>query len=117
MVSTINAVAKEHNKVFFKESCSQEKRRRERLSDPETELEGNFSGHFRSMTNYNSLRHVVITSQGPSLSYSKTKNWQLWAELKPSSTMPNFHIRAVFFVRDSIILKVNKLNLFHSILY
>ena len=65
--------------------------------------------------------------------YSKTKtNWQLWAghwqlwaghwqlraELKPSSTMPNFHIRAVFFVMDSIILhiilKVNKLNLFHS---
>ena len=43
------------------------------------------------------------------------------AELKPSSTMPNFHIRAVFFVMDSmilhIILKVNKLYLFHSILY
>ena len=54
--------------------------------------------------------------------YSKTKtNWQLWAELEPSSTMPNFHIRAVFFVMDRIILhiilKVNKLNLSHSILY
>ena len=33
--------------------------------------------------------------------YSKTKtNWQLRAELKPLSTMPNFHIRAVFFVMD-----------------
>ena len=55
-------------------------------------------------------------------SYSKTKtNWQFRAELKPSSTMPNFHIRAVFFVMEStilhIILKVNKLNLLHSILY
>ena len=55
------------------------------------------------------------------LYYSKTKtNWQLRAELKTSSTMQNFHIRALFFVMDStilhIILKV-KLNLFHSILY
>ena len=54
--------------------------------------------------------------------YSKTKtNWQLRAELKPSSTMPNFHISAVFFVMDSIILhiilKVKKLNLFHRIFY
>ena len=58
----------------------------------------------------------------PLTCYSKTKtNWQLWAELEPSSTMPNFHKRSVFFVMDSIILhiilKVNKLNLFHSILY
>ena len=54
--------------------------------------------------------------------YSKTKkSWQLWADHEPSYTMPNFYIRAVFFVMGSIILhmilKVNKLNLFHSILY
>ena len=50
--------------------------------------------------------------------YSKTKtSWHLWAEHEPSFTMPNFHIRAVFFVMDSIILNVNKLNLSHSILY
>ena len=65
---------------------------------------------------------IIRISPRYHLDYSKTKtNWQLWAELKPSSTMPNFHIPAVFFVIDSIILhiilKVNKLNVFHSILY
>ena len=46
-------------------------------------------------------------------SCGRSLNWQLRAELKPSSTMPNFHIRALFFVMDSKILhilKVNKLN-------
>ena len=72
---------------------------------------------------------IIITKKGPGFSgtgtgtaipvghYSKTKtNWQFRAELKPSSAMPNFHIRDVFFLMDSIILhiilKVNKLNLF-----
>ena len=66
--------------------------------------------------------NVCILSLMSQEYYSKTKtNWQLRAELEPSSAMPNFRMRAVFFVMDSIILhiilKVNKLNLFHSILY
>ena len=34
--------------------------------------------------------------------YSKNKtSWQLWAAHEASSTMPNFHLRAVFFVMES----------------
>ena len=34
--------------------------------------------------------------------YSKTKtSWHLWAEHEVSSTMPIFHLRAVFFVMES----------------
>ena len=34
--------------------------------------------------------------------YSKIKtSWHLWAEYEASSTMPNFHLRAVFFVMES----------------
>ena len=34
--------------------------------------------------------------------YSKTKtSWHLWAEHEASSTMPNFHLRGVFFVMES----------------
>ena len=36
------------------------------------------------------------------IDYSKTKtSWHLWAEHEASSTMPNFHLRAVFFVMES----------------
>ena len=57
----------------------------------------------------------IIPKEGQESTIIKPK------QIKPSSTMPNFHIRAVFFVMDSImlliLLKVNKLNLFHIILY
>ena len=34
--------------------------------------------------------------------YSKTKtSWQLWAEHEALSAVPNFHLRAVFFVMES----------------
>ena len=34
--------------------------------------------------------------------YSKTKtSWHLWEEHEASLTMPNFHLRAVFFVMES----------------
>ena len=34
--------------------------------------------------------------------YSKTKtSWHLWAEHESSSTMPNFNLRAIFFVMKS----------------
>ena len=34
--------------------------------------------------------------------YSKTKtSWHFWSENEVSSTMPNFHLRAVFFVMES----------------
>ena len=31
----------------------------------------------------------------------KKKSWHLWAEHEASSTMPNFHLRAVFIVMES----------------
>ena len=31
----------------------------------------------------------------------KKKNWHLWAVHEASYTMPNFHLRAVFFVMES----------------
>ena len=34
--------------------------------------------------------------------YSKNKtSWHLWAKHEVSSTVPNFHLRAVFFVMES----------------
>ena len=50
------------------------------------------------------LRHLRFCTREkqPRLYYSKTKaSWHLWAEHEASSTMPNFHLRAVFFVMES----------------
>ena len=75
-------------------------------------------------TKVGNVEVILRWSINTTTSYSekkKKKNWQMWAELEESSTMPNFHLCAVYFVMDSIILhiilKVNKLNLFHSISY
>ena len=53
---------------------------------------------FYELLNFNSAYSSTIAD------YSKTKtSWHLWAEHEVSSTLPNFHLRAVFFVMESII--------------
>ena len=56
-----------------------------------------------SIFRYIGKKPWVIELQGKKRdSYSKTKtSWHLWAEHDLSSTMPNFHLRAVFFVMES----------------
>ena len=53
-------------------------------------------------SNDSTFEHLLYYKMVANVYYSKTKtSWHLWAEPEISSTMPNFHLRAVFFVMES----------------